>query len=42
MRREGKKNKLGHKTKATIFAFEDKLEAGRYEHVSGLSSIPVM
>lgn len=35
IKKEGKKNKVGNKTKATIVAFEDKLEAGRYEHVSG-------
>jgi site-specific DNA-cytosine methylase len=34
IKRAGKKNKTGGKTKATIVAFEDKLEAGRYEHVS--------
>ncbi|ORY22614.1 hypothetical protein BCR39DRAFT_551149, partial [Naematelia encephala] len=32
IKRAGKKNKNGGKTKSTIFAFEDKLEAGRYEH----------
>ena len=33
IKRAGKLNKNGGKTKATIVAFEDKLEAGRYEHV---------
>ncbi|EIW68043.1 hypothetical protein TREMEDRAFT_69535 [Tremella mesenterica DSM 1558] len=32
IKRLGKLNKNGGKTKSTIVAFEDKLEAGRYEH----------
>nr|XP_018266781.1 DNA repair protein Rad8 [Kwoniella dejecticola CBS 10117]OBR88939.1 DNA repair protein Rad8 [Kwoniella dejecticola CBS 10117] len=32
IKKAGKLNKNGGKTKATIIAFEDKLEAGRYEH----------
>lgn len=32
IKREGKTNKKGNKTKSTIIAFEDKLEAGQYEH----------
>ncbi|WWD22469.1 hypothetical protein CI109_106962 [Kwoniella shandongensis] len=32
IKRAGKLNKNGGKTKSTIVAFEDKLEAGRYEH----------
>ncbi|WVW81897.1 hypothetical protein I302_103896 [Kwoniella bestiolae CBS 10118] len=32
IKKAGKLNKNGGKTKATIMAFEDKLEAGRYEH----------
>ncbi len=34
IKRAGKLNKIGGKTKSSIVAFEDKLEAGRYEHVS--------
>ena len=34
IKRAGKLNKNGGKTKSTIVAFEDKYEAGRYEHVS--------
>lgn len=33
MKQVGKLNKNGHKTKSTIEAFEDRLEAGRYEYV---------
>jgi hypothetical protein len=36
IKKEGKLNKKGGKTKATIVAFEDKLEAGKYEHVRQL------
>ncbi|WVR03552.1 hypothetical protein IAU60_000544 [Kwoniella sp. DSM 27419] len=32
IKRAGRLNKNGNKTKSTIVAFEDKLEAGRYEH----------
>ncbi|WVF65980.1 hypothetical protein IAT40_000718 [Kwoniella sp. CBS 6097] len=32
IKKAGKLNKNGGKTKSTIVAFEDKLEAGRYEH----------
>ncbi|WVQ93615.1 hypothetical protein IAU59_000691 [Kwoniella sp. CBS 9459] len=32
IKKAGKLNKNGGKTKSTIIAFEDKLEAGRYEH----------
>jgi len=38
IKRDGKKNKNGGKTKSSIVAFEDKLEAGRYEHVGGIST----
>ena len=34
IKKAGKKNKNGNNTKSSIVAFEDKLEAGRYEHVS--------
>jgi hypothetical protein len=34
LKKAGKPNKNGQKTKSTIIAFEDKQEAGRYEHVS--------
>lgn len=39
IKRAGKKTKNGGKTKATIIAFEDKQEAGRYEHVRMLLSV---
>ena len=39
IKKEGKRNKNGGKTKSTIVAFEDKLEAGRYEHVSLLCEV---
>ncbi|WVQ80273.1 hypothetical protein IAT38_002378 [Cryptococcus sp. DSM 104549] len=32
IKKEGKLNKNGARTKATVIPFEDKLEAGRYEH----------
>ncbi|KAL1407062.1 DNA (cytosine-5-)-methyltransferase dmt5 [Vanrija albida] len=32
IKQAGKPNKNGHKTKSTIFPFEDRKQAGRYEH----------
>lgn len=39
IKQAGKPNKNGNKTKSTIIAFEDRLEAGRYEHVSEVNSV---